>query len=153
MDQPRPLCCLFLFFSNTNFTEITVGFKLKLMWISTTYRIYKYIIIFYILSFKSKFCIDSSRLHQDSNSDRWSRRQEHWPLDHHHSPITTFTLTPDLWILIAFFLFITLIEKYACNCLFICLMTYIMWPPFSSLHPVTLYILLADLFSLWPPTW
>ena len=119
MDQPRPLCCLFLFFSNTNFTEITVGFKLKLMWISTTYRIYKYIIIFYILSFKSKFCIDSSRLQQDSNSDRWSRRQEHWPLDHHLGPITTFTLTPDLWILIVLFLFITLIEKYACRLLFV----------------------------------
>ena len=30
------------------------------------------------------FC--SCRLHRDTNSDRWSRSQPRWPLDHHHDP-------------------------------------------------------------------
>ena len=37
------------------------------------------------------FCTENLSSHQDSNPDHRSRRQEHWPLDHHHSPIIDLT--------------------------------------------------------------
>ena len=30
------------------------------------------------------------RLQRDSNSDRWSRRRAHWPLDHHHGTCSSY---------------------------------------------------------------
>ena len=45
------------------------------------------------LFFKHKFYRKICRRQQDSNSDRRSRRQARWPLDHHHDPRNINSLT------------------------------------------------------------
>ena len=40
--------------------------------------------LFIFVLFKHTFYRKNCRLQRDSNLDRWNRRQERWPLDHHH---------------------------------------------------------------------
>ena len=42
-----------------------------------------YFRLFSTTIFKQKSC----RIQRDSNSDRWSRRRAHWPLDYHQHPV------------------------------------------------------------------
>ena len=44
------------------------------------------LLLFIFVLFKHKFNRKNCRRQRDSNLDRWSRRQAHWPLDHPHGP-------------------------------------------------------------------
>ena len=49
---------------------------------------------FYLFSFFSNIYLhnEKCRLQQDSNSDYWTRRRVHWPLDHHYGPSFSYHL-------------------------------------------------------------